>query len=395
MKKLLAFGALFLFIIAWFISCSKEKSFETGIIPGQESIGSLKDDSDRCMPVTPHGVFYGGVVPTDSNYVDVNVNVTQKGTYVIYTDMQNGISFKDSGVFTKLGMNTVHLKATGIPEAGVAPFTLNYDTSICAFQLVIQDSTGSGQGGAQFAFGDCTNDTVYGRYVAGKALNSTNKMSVVVDVTTPGSFNISTNTANGFAFSKSGTFTTTGTQTIYLDGVGTPAAAGDFDYQFTNGSGGCGITITTTDAINGNDSAWSFTEGAHNYHGYIDSAVVADSINFKVLWIFGSTAATGDTAFVLGYSFIPNPASPNDPPTGSFNTNSTTSSNYFGLIDKTTGGNIIYAAIKETTTVNVKIDATSFNSGTRLLTGDFAGTAMSTTLATFNISTGKFKATVK
>lgn len=391
MKKLLAFGALFLVIMAWFISCTKEKSFETGIIPGQESIGSLKDDSGNCMTATPHGVFYGGVTPTDSNYVEVNVNVTQKGTYVIYTDMQNGLSFKDSGVFTNLGKNTIHLKPTGLPENGVANFTLNYDTSICAFSLVIQDSTGSGQGGGQFTFGDCASDSVYGRYVAGKALDATNKMSVVVNVATLGNFNISTNTVNGISFSKTGTFTTTGSQTVYLDGAGTPTNAGPFQYQFSNGSGGCSITFTVLDAVNGDDYAWSFTEGANSYHGYIDTSFVADSLTYKVMWVYGSTAATGDTAFIVGYSFD---HSLTAPPTGTFNTNDQASANYFGFGIKNTQ-TLIYGAAVEAQDVNMAINVASYDPSTKLLTGSFSGTARTLLTGPFNITNGQFKTTVQ
>lgn len=67
-----------------------------------------------------------------------------------------------------------------------------------------------------------TGTIVNGFYKSGVVLNSTNTVTLKVNVTSIGTYNIFTNTINGYSFSKSGSFTTTGTQNIVLNGSGTP-----------------------------------------------------------------------------------------------------------------------------------------------------------------------------
>lgn len=128
-------------------SCRKEYSFEQGnIVPSE---GSLWDSSGACLPSTVHGTFYGGVTPgSDTAYVEIQVNVTQTGSYNIATDLQDGFSFADSGFFSNTGVNTVRLKPVGIPIINTtSTFTVSFDSTACSFTVVIQDSTGTGLGG--------------------------------------------------------------------------------------------------------------------------------------------------------------------------------------------------------------------------------------------------------
>jgi hypothetical protein len=60
--------------------------------------------------------------------------------------------------------------------------------------------------------------SVSGDYTKGVVLNSTNKVTVKVNVTTIGSYSISTTATNGMTFSASGAFSTTGVQTVTLTG---------------------------------------------------------------------------------------------------------------------------------------------------------------------------------
>ena len=134
-------------------SCRKEYSFEQGnILPSE---GSLWDSTGACLPSTVHGTFYNGITPgSDTAYVDIQVNVTQTGSYNIETDLQDGFSFADSGFFSNTGINTVHLKPVGIPIINTtSTFTVTFDSTACSFTVVIQDSTGTGLGGG----GDTTN----------------------------------------------------------------------------------------------------------------------------------------------------------------------------------------------------------------------------------------------
>jgi hypothetical protein len=90
----------------------------------------------------------------------------------------------------------------------------------------------------------CTGAVVSGTFTTGIALGSSNTVVLSVDVDSTGTYTISTNTLNGISFSASGTFDTTGVQTITFTGSGTPTNAGNFN--FTPGSDGCTFSVTVT-----------------------------------------------------------------------------------------------------------------------------------------------------
>jgi hypothetical protein len=64
---------------------------------------------------------------------------------------------------------------------------------------------------------------------------------VSVNIISPGNYTISTQQINGISFLASGTFTTTGIQSVQLNGSGTPIASGTFIY--TPGVSSCSITV--------------------------------------------------------------------------------------------------------------------------------------------------------
>ncbi len=70
--------------------------------------------------------------------------------------------------------------------------------------------------------GNCYTPAVQGLYVAGTQLTAANKAIIQVNVTKTGTFSISTSNLNGYKFIASGTFSTTGLQSLTLQGFGTP-----------------------------------------------------------------------------------------------------------------------------------------------------------------------------
>ncbi len=114
-------------------------------------------------------------------------------------------------------------------------------------------------GTAVFTFngplGACTSAAIGGIYKDGTALDGTNTVTVSVDVSTIGTYSISTVTQGGISFSGTGSFITTGVQTVTLTGAGTPIAG---TYVFSPGSTlGCSFTITVT-AVAGNTAVYTF-----------------------------------------------------------------------------------------------------------------------------------------
>ena len=96
------------------------------------------------------------------------------------------------------------------------------------------DSTGSAidTSGIHAAFslvassGHCSNVTVSGSYQAKVATTGANSVAIQVNVTKKGIWTYATATVNGYKFSGSGTFDTTGQKIMNLYASGTPLAGG-------------------------------------------------------------------------------------------------------------------------------------------------------------------------
>lgn len=117
-----------------FSSCQKEKSFEQG----QLAQGSLQDDVGDCLPKTINGNYIADQILSDSNYIEVTLDVTRTGRFTIFTDTVNGYSFRLQGSFANAGVNTVRLKGSGTPLAeGTDNFTVFFDSSFCTVQITV------------------------------------------------------------------------------------------------------------------------------------------------------------------------------------------------------------------------------------------------------------------
>lgn len=147
MKRILTFFVFVLGAVLLLDSCTKEFSFEQG---GGLTLakGSLTDSLGNCLYDSVHGTFYNGVTPgADTAFVEIQVNVDTAGSYSIYTDLENGIMFGDSGYFNTTGINTIRLKPIGTPILQtITHFTISFDSSFCGFDLNVHDSTGTGLG---------------------------------------------------------------------------------------------------------------------------------------------------------------------------------------------------------------------------------------------------------
>ncbi|MGH2563834.1 MAG: hypothetical protein ACRDE5_04945, partial [Ginsengibacter sp.] len=70
-----------------------------------------------------------------------------------------------------------------------------------------------------------------------------NTITIAVNVTTKGTYAITTNVANGVQFSAAGNFTVMGPQNITLKGTGIPVSAGTFSFYPPVGQS-CAFLIT-------------------------------------------------------------------------------------------------------------------------------------------------------
>ena len=247
MRNLLAglAGLLALFVI---FSCQKEISTEYGT-PAK---GSLQGNGGDCLPKLVGGSYIVNKTLNDSNFLEVSVNVTAPGPYTILTDTVNGYSFKATGSFSNTGTNTVRLKATGSPgNAGVNNFTVVFDSSFCEVSVTGLPA-GSTSGPAVFTLvgspAGCSAFNLTGTYYKDTLLDIRHTVKVNVDVTTVGTYTISTNAVNGYTFSGSGSFGATGPTQITLQGSGKPAAVGTNNFTVTAGTSSCTFPVTVTAA---------------------------------------------------------------------------------------------------------------------------------------------------
>ena len=181
------------------------------------------------------GIYVVGTSIKPDDNVTLHVIVNTPGDYSISTDTIGGISFAASGQFTTSGAQTVVLGCNGLPEnPGLFYFNVKADSSACSFSVPVQNAEPlatyvlqSGIGPSELV---CTPQSIQGTYTAGKALNSSNTITISPYATLPGNYTISTNRINGVIFSASGNFPTAGAYSVSLMGSGTPQAPGTYTF---------------------------------------------------------------------------------------------------------------------------------------------------------------------
>ena len=192
-----------------------------------------------CAGVSFTGVYKQDEPVTASHTAKLSVNITATGETLIKTNTVNGVYFTSGPLsFDQLGAREVVLTAVGTPQAsGTHQYVLettNGMEATCPFNMeVIAQPVSYSMA--------CQSVTTYGTFAPGVSMNAVNRMMVTVDVQYPGDYTITTNLVNGVKFEGTGTFTTTGSQSVVLWASGTPIDGGTHRY-----------TITTDNLIGGN-----------------------------------------------------------------------------------------------------------------------------------------------
>ena len=200
---------------------------------------------NTCAPVTVNGTYVVGTALASTNTVSLQVNVATIGSYSISTAVSNGITFTAAGAFTATGVQTIIFTGSGTPVAA-GNFNFTPGTNGCSFSIVVTAGAGPAVFTLQSSAGTCSNVIVDGTYVVGQALTATNVITVVANVTTAGTFNITTTTVNGITFGGAGNFPAAGTYNLHLSSQGTPIAVGTNSFTFPILIGGCSFDVVTT-----------------------------------------------------------------------------------------------------------------------------------------------------
>jgi len=244
MKNIFRICLFCFFTFSILLSCIKEESLENGLV----GRGFLQSEvSGECLNKFVAGNYLVNQSLTDSNFIEVEVDVTTVGKFTITTDAVNGFTFGGSGEFTSTGINVVKLKGSGKPlTEGDYSFIVKMDSSECIIDIPVLASGSSGTSAVFTLSGSpdtCTQVIISGNYTKGIPLTVLNKVALVVNVSTPGKYTIATNTVNGYGFSGTGNFSTTGIQPVVLNATGTPLASGKNMFSVAMGGNTCSFTI--------------------------------------------------------------------------------------------------------------------------------------------------------
>jgi hypothetical protein len=293
------FLRLLLFVLTagiLFTSCQKELSAETG-----SALGTIaKDAGGNCTPATPSGAYKKDTALNATNFVDIQLDITNVGIYIVTTDTVNGYYFRATGVTPLPGANTIRLVGFGKPiVAGTNLFKVKFNSDVCEFAVPVTGTTGGGTN-AVFTYANtgaaCTNAMQTGSFFVGVPTNpATHYITIYANVTTAGAYTLATNPApNGLTFSASGSFATIGNnQPIVLRSIGNvaPTASGTTSYTFTTATpaSSCGFDLTVQAAPT--PATFTFNCGAPVFTGTYEEGTntIGGTLKIQVTSVAGGS----------------------------------------------------------------------------------------------------------
>lgn len=145
------------------------------------------------------------------------------------------------------------------------------------------------------ASGNCLGAVISGNYYKDTALTAGNYVDVTVQVDTVGTYTITSDTVNGYYFKASGTFTSTGTQTVRLVGGGKPLATGSNIFTVSYNGTFCDFTIAVTAPSGGGGGSSVFTvncTGATPTGTYVVGTALSSTANTITLNVNVTTIGT-------------------------------------------------------------------------------------------------------
>lgn len=133
--------------------------------------------------------------------------------------------------------------------------------------------------------GACTNTVVKGAYGEGITLTDSNEVWVDVNFSAAGTYNISTDTLNGYYFNGTGTVSAAGLVSVKLRGKGTPVVAGVNNFTVKFKGTNCGFPVTVLPVVPTPTTGDYFPMTTNSYWTYLNtdpSAPADDSLRYTV-----------------------------------------------------------------------------------------------------------------
>ncbi len=140
---------------------------------------------------------------------------------------------------------------------------------------------------AKDASSNCLPSSVSGNYIVDTTLNATNYLVASVNVSSTGSYKITTDSRNGYSFSSTGVFTDSGVNNIKLVAIGKPANAGVDVFKLSYNETTCYIPVTVTSSAT--KAAYTLNCSGATINGTYTAETAVNSTNTISLPITVST----------------------------------------------------------------------------------------------------------
>src|SRR3954447_6806758 len=148
---------------------------------------------------------------------------------------------------------------------------LKYLTVVLRFMFLLgcqkelsYESISPASGSLKDTLGNCLPVTINGTYFADSTLTDSNFVTVQVRISVPGSYAISTDSANGFSFSGNGTANDTGLQSIKLTGIGKPLVSQITNFSVAFDSSVCNFSVNVETGSSGETAVYTLESTSGN-----------------------------------------------------------------------------------------------------------------------------------
>ena len=242
------------------------------------------------------------------------------------------------------------------------------------------------------AQGICLPSVIHGTFFKNTRLdNDTAYIELQVNVAVTGSYFITTDLQNGFQFADSGTFNTTGLQTVHLESTGNPVDTGYTDFTVCYDTSCCPFSVYVSEAPANElpDNAWQYTDvsngktytGSFNATNYLATPVsILVSLRKQII-------TPADTSFEISFVFPPTGIK-----TGSFTTDD---GNAWSYTHSGVCVNCAWEVAYQLYGAITNIVVTDYDALTKTIKGTFSGTTINGENKVVPIKDGKFKAIIE
>jgi len=240
--------------------------------------------------------------------------------------------------------------------------------------------------------GICLPSVIHGTFFNNTSLdNDTAYIELQVNVAVTGSYFITTDLQNGFQFADSGTFNTTGLQTVHLKPTGNPVDTGYTNFTVCYDTSCCPLSVYVSEApaIELPDNAWQYTDVSNGkkYSGNFNATYYSPTPVSTLVSLRKQAITGADTSFEISFVF---------PPTGiKTGTFTTEKENAWSYSHSGVCVNCAWEVAFQLYGAITNIVVTGYDPLTKTIKGTFSGTTITGENKVVSIRDGKFKAVIQ